>query len=105
MRVSVVRPDAFQEVHLAPLGRFDMQAGKVSVFGKGDTPRRWLSTDNAAALVAAVTADPSAPSLIEFGAPRPSVAARRSRRLSASSVARSSVKQSHAPSHDWACAC
>jgi uncharacterized protein YbjT (DUF2867 family) len=69
MRATVVRPDAFQEIHLGPLGRFDIQARKVSVFGKGDTPRRWLSTDDAAALIAAVTVDPSAPSLIEFGGP------------------------------------
>ncbi len=35
MRRVAVRPDAFQEIHLAPIGRFDIQAGKVAVFGKG----------------------------------------------------------------------
>jgi uncharacterized protein YbjT (DUF2867 family) len=69
MRLSILRPDAFQEVHLAPLGRFDMEAGKVSVFGKGDTRRRWVSTDDVAALVAYVAVEPSGPSLIEFGGP------------------------------------
>jgi hypothetical protein len=38
MRTVIVRSDAFQEIHLAPIGRFDIAAGKVSVIGKGDTP-------------------------------------------------------------------
>lgn len=49
MRRVVVRPDAFQEVHLAPLGRFDLPAGKVATFGKGDTKHRWVATEDAAA--------------------------------------------------------
>jgi uncharacterized protein YbjT (DUF2867 family) len=69
MRETLVRPDAFQEIHLGPLGRFDMVAGKVAVFGKGDTPRRWVSTDDVAALIAHVAVDPGAPGLIEFGGP------------------------------------
>lgn len=69
MRVVVLRPDAFQEVHLAPLGRFDLAAGKVAVVGKGDTQRRWVSTDDVAALVAAVAVEPDPPALIEFGGP------------------------------------
>ena len=69
MSVTIVRPDAFQEIHLGPLGRFDMRAGKVAVFGKGDTPRRWVSTDDVAALIAAVAVQPDAPALIEFGGP------------------------------------
>ena len=35
LRTVVVRPDAFQEIHLAPIGRFDVGQGKVAVFGKG----------------------------------------------------------------------
>jgi uncharacterized protein YbjT (DUF2867 family) len=69
LRRVVVRPDAFQEIHLAPLGRFDLRAGKVSVFGKGDTKVRWVSTDDAAALVAAVAVEPDPPTVIEFGGP------------------------------------
>ncbi len=69
MRVTLVRPDAFQEIHLAPLGRFDIGAGKVAVFGKGDTPRRWVSTDDVAALVAAVAVEPEPPDVVEFGGP------------------------------------
>ncbi len=67
MRATILRPDAFQEIHLAPVGRFDLQKGKVAVFGKGDTRRRWVSTDDVAALIAVVAVQPSAPSLIEFG--------------------------------------
>ena len=69
MREIILRPDAFQEIHLAPLGRFDMRKGKVAVFGKGDAPRRWISTDDVAALIAVVAVQPSSPSLIEFGGP------------------------------------
>lgn len=69
MRATMVRPDAFQEIHLAPLGRFDMGAGKVAVFGKGDTPRRWVSTDDVAALVAAIAVEPDPPAVVEFGGP------------------------------------
>ena len=28
MRTVILRPDAFQDVHLAPLGRFDLKAGR-----------------------------------------------------------------------------
>ncbi|WP_132208313.1 SDR family oxidoreductase [Kribbella steppae] len=69
LRRVVVRPDAFQEIHLGPLGRFDIAAGKVSVFGKGDNKVRWLSTDDAAALVAAVAVEPDPPALVVFGGP------------------------------------
>ncbi|KGN40704.1 SDR family oxidoreductase [Knoellia aerolata] len=69
MQRVVVRPDAFQEVHLAPLGRFDVAAGKVATFGKGDTKRRWVATDDVAALIAAVVTEPHPPQLIEFGGP------------------------------------
>ncbi len=52
MRRVVVRPDAFQEIHLGPLGRFDLRNGKVAVFGKGNTRKRWVGTDDVAALIA-----------------------------------------------------
>lgn len=65
----IVRPDAFQEIHLGPLGRFDLARGKVSVIGKGDAKVRWVGTDDAAALIAAVATEPDPPALIEFGGP------------------------------------
>lgn len=69
MRRVVVRPDAFQEIHLAPIGRFDIRAGKVAVFGKGDTKRRWVATEDVAALVAAVVVEADPPDIVTFGGP------------------------------------
>jgi uncharacterized protein YbjT (DUF2867 family) len=69
MRSVAVRPDAFQEIHLGPVGRFDMAAGKVAVFGKGDVPNRWVATDDVASLVAAVALEPEPPAVVEFGGP------------------------------------
>jgi uncharacterized protein YbjT (DUF2867 family) len=69
MQTVIVRPDAFQEIHLAPIGRFDIRSGKVSVFGKGDTKRRWVATEDAAALVAAVVVEADPPDVVTFGGP------------------------------------
>ena len=69
MRRVVVRPDAFQEIHLAPIGRFDIRGGKVAVFGKGDSKRRWVATEDVAALIAAVAMEADPPDIITFGGP------------------------------------
>lgn len=69
MRSVIVRPDAFQEIHLAPIGRFDIHAGKVAVFGKGDTKRRWVATEDVAALIAALVVEEDPPNLVTFGGP------------------------------------
>jgi uncharacterized protein YbjT (DUF2867 family) len=69
MRTVIIRSDAFQEIHLAPIGRFDMAAGKVSVIGHGDSPRRWIATDDVAALMAAVAVEPDPPAMLTIGGP------------------------------------
>ena len=69
MRAVVVRPDAFQEIHLAPVGRFDVARGKVAVVGKGDTKRRWVATDDVAALLASLAVEADPPGLVEVGGP------------------------------------
>ncbi len=69
MRRVIIRPDAFQDVHLTPLARFDMARGKVAVFGSGKVPQRWVSVDDAAALIAALSVEPDPPGLVEFGGP------------------------------------
>ncbi len=69
MRTVIVRPDAFQEIHLAPIGRFDIHAGKAAVFGKGDTKRRWVATEDVAALVAATAVEADPPDIVTFGGP------------------------------------
>jgi len=69
LRPVIVRADGFQEIHLGPAGRFDVAAGKVAVIGKGDSKRRWISTEDVAALVAMVAVEPDPPHLIEVGGP------------------------------------
>ena len=71
MRATFVRPDAFQDIHLAPIGRFDIAAGKVAVFGKGQTARRYVSSQDVAALIAQVAQEEQSPDAIEFGGPEP----------------------------------
>jgi len=39
------------------------------VFGKGDTKRRWVATDDVAALVAAVVVEADPPDIVTFGGP------------------------------------
>ncbi|MEV0289490.1 NAD(P)H-binding protein [Kribbella sp. NPDC050820] len=69
LRRVVVRADAFHEIHLAPPARFDLAAGKVSVIGKGDSKQRWISTDDVAALVAALAVEPDPPAVVTVGGP------------------------------------
>lgn len=69
LRPVIVRSDAFQEIHLGPAGRFDVAAGRVAVIGKGDSRRRWISTEDVAALVAKVAVEPDPPPVIEVGGP------------------------------------
>jgi uncharacterized protein YbjT (DUF2867 family) len=69
MRAVIVRPDAFQEIHLTATGQFDLRAGRVGILGGGDGEVRFVSTDDVAALVAAVTVEDDPPETIEFGGP------------------------------------
>jgi uncharacterized protein YbjT (DUF2867 family) len=69
LREVIVRPDAFQDVHLAPLGRFDVVGGKVEILGRGNSRRRWVACDDVAALVAALAVEDDPPRLVEVGGP------------------------------------
>jgi uncharacterized protein YbjT (DUF2867 family) len=69
MRAVIVRPDGFQELQLSPTARFDVARGRVSILGRGDTRRRFISRDNVAALLVALALDPDPPALIEVGGP------------------------------------
>lgn len=71
MQTVIARADAFQEVHLSPMARFDMAGGKAAIVGKGNTKRRWVATEDVAALLCAVALEPSPPAMIEFGGPEP----------------------------------
>ena len=69
LREVIVRPDAFQEVHLAPLGRFDVAGGRVEIIGRGDSKRRWVARDDVAELVTALAFEDDPPRLVEVGGP------------------------------------
>jgi len=69
MQRVVIRSDAFQEIHLGALARFDVAAGKIAIIGRGDSRRRWVSTSDIAALVASVAMEADPPSLITVGGP------------------------------------
>src|SRR5437868_59319 len=61
LRPVIVRPDAFQEVHLGPIGQFDPAKGTIGILGSGDTKRRYVSRGDVAALVAALALEPDPP--------------------------------------------
>jgi uncharacterized protein YbjT (DUF2867 family) len=69
VREVIVRPDGYQDLQLTPTARFDIAGGKVAVFGKGDTRRRFVSTEDVAALVVALALEPDPPALVEVGGP------------------------------------
>ena len=69
MTSVIVRPDGFQEIHLAPAGRFDIVHGKVAVVGRGDSKRRWIGTQDVAALLASVAVENDPPAVLEVGGP------------------------------------
>ena len=47
-----MRPDMFQEVWLAPMTGIDAAAGKALIYGRGETPQRYVAIDDVADLVA-----------------------------------------------------
>jgi uncharacterized protein YbjT (DUF2867 family) len=69
MREVIVRPDAYQEVHLSPIVQFDWPHRSVTIFGNGDAPAAYVAVDDVAEAVVrlAVASDP--PRVIEFGGP------------------------------------
>jgi uncharacterized protein YbjT (DUF2867 family) len=71
MRAVVVRPDQFQDVWLTPITQFDWAARKVVVFGKGDTPARYVATDDVAELVVRLALAGDPPRTVDLGGPDP----------------------------------
>jgi uncharacterized protein YbjT (DUF2867 family) len=69
LRGVAVRPDAFQETHLTEIARVDLERGRMAVFGRGESPNRYVGVDDAAALVAAVAREHEPPAVLEFGGP------------------------------------
>jgi uncharacterized protein YbjT (DUF2867 family) len=71
MRTVIVRPDMFHEVWLTPITQLDWEKGVLSILGRGDTPARYVSVEDVAALTAAVAVEPDPPELVEFGGSEP----------------------------------
>jgi uncharacterized protein YbjT (DUF2867 family) len=69
LREVIVRPDGFQEIQLSPMAKFDVARSRVDILGRGDTRRRFVASDDVAALCVILTADPDPPSLLEVGGP------------------------------------
>jgi uncharacterized protein YbjT (DUF2867 family) len=69
LREVIVRPDQFQEIWLSPVAQFDWPARKVVVFGKGETPTRYVATNDVAEAVVRFTLAGDPPSMVEFGGP------------------------------------
>lgn len=71
MQAVIVRPDAFQEVWLAPQTGIDARAGKALIYGRGQTPLRYVAIDDVAELCAHLALLEDPPELVEFGGPEP----------------------------------
>jgi uncharacterized protein YbjT (DUF2867 family) len=69
LRTVVVRPEPFHEVWLTSHSQFDWDKGTISIFGRGDTPTRYVSTEDVARLVAALAVDDDPPARVEVGGP------------------------------------
>jgi uncharacterized protein YbjT (DUF2867 family) len=69
LREVVVRPDQFQEIWLSPLAQFDWPKRKVIIFGKGETPTRYVATDDVAEAVVRLALASDPPSVVSFGGP------------------------------------
>jgi uncharacterized protein YbjT (DUF2867 family) len=69
MNEVIVRPDMFQEIWLSPVTGIDAGAGTALIYGAGQCPARYVSTDDVAALVADLAVAPDPPRVVEFGGP------------------------------------
>lgn len=69
LREVIVRPDAFQQVWLTPVVGLDWPNGKLTIFGRGESKARYVSSDDVAAAVAAWTVAEDPPRTVDFGGP------------------------------------
>ncbi len=70
LREVIMRPDQLQEIWLSPAAQFDWPNRKVIIFGKGETPTRYVATDDVAAAAAKLVLADDPPRLVEFGGPQ-----------------------------------
>lgn len=69
MQRVIVRPDMFQEVWLAPMTGIDAAAGKALIYGRGETPQRYVAIDDVTDLVTHLALADDPPVVVEFGGP------------------------------------
>jgi uncharacterized protein YbjT (DUF2867 family) len=69
LREVVVRPDQYQEIWFSPLAQFDWPARKVVIFGKGETPTRYVATDDVADAIVRLALADDPPRIVELGGP------------------------------------
>jgi NADH dehydrogenase len=69
MQRVIVRPDMFQEVWLAPMTGIDAPAGKALIYGRGETPQRYVAIDDVTDLVTHLALADDPPVVVEFGGP------------------------------------
>ena len=69
LREVILRPDLFQEIWLSAAAQFDWLNRKVVIFGKGETPSRYVATDDVAEAASKLVLADDPPRLVEFGGP------------------------------------
>ena len=69
MSAVILRPTCFTEVWLSPMLGFDPAAGRVRIFGTGDTPVSYIAMADVAACAVAVAAGGVADEVLELGGP------------------------------------
>jgi uncharacterized protein YbjT (DUF2867 family) len=69
LREVLVKPDQFQEIWLSPLAQFDWPKRKVVIFGRGETPTRYVATDDVAQAVVRLALAGDPPRVVELGGP------------------------------------
>ena len=69
LREVVVRPDQYQEIWLSPVAQFDWPARKVVIYGKGETPSRYVATDDVAEATVRLALADDPPRIVELGGP------------------------------------
>jgi uncharacterized protein YbjT (DUF2867 family) len=72
MQSAVLRPSVFMQVWLGPHLGFDVQQGKVRIFGEGTAPISYVSSSDVASFaVATAIRDGELREVIEIGGPQP----------------------------------
>jgi uncharacterized protein YbjT (DUF2867 family) len=69
MREVVVQPDMFQEIWLSKDVGLDWEAGKVQIFGKGETPHAYVAVDDVAKATVQLALHEDPPRELEVGGP------------------------------------